>query len=73
MDPAAALAETGAVLRLPVFAFISEVLLATRDALTGDTTAMEERLGRFGDLARLPPDIQSLPAGDPGHGRVRGP
>ena len=61
VDPAAALAETGAVLRLPIFAFISEVLLATRDALTGDTRAMEERIGRFGDLTRLPPDIQSYP------------
>jgi len=59
--PATALAETGAVLRLPVFSFLSEVLLATRDALTGDTKAMGERISRLGDLTRLPPDLQSYP------------
>jgi DNA-binding CsgD family transcriptional regulator len=61
VEPAAALAETGAVLRLPIFSFFSEVLLATRDALTGDTKAMAERISRFGDLTRLPPDFQSYP------------
>ena len=57
--PAAVLAETGALLNLQAFGFISQVLLATRDALTGDTQAMAEGLRRFGDLSSLPPDAQS--------------
>ena len=72
VGPAAALAETGAVLRLPIFSFISEVLLATRDALTGDTRAMEERIGRFGDLSAAAAGHPVLPASDPGDGRAGG-
>ena len=58
VEPAALLRDRGALLGMPVFAFVSELLLATRDALAGDRRAMEERLGRMETL-------ESDPAGQP--------
>ncbi len=56
VEPAALLRDRGALLGLPVFAFVGELLLATRDALAGDRRAMEERLGRLETFESIPPD-----------------
>jgi DNA-binding CsgD family transcriptional regulator len=55
-DPAEELANLGALLRLPAFEFSSQVLLAMRDALTGNVAAMEERLRLVADVPDLAPD-----------------
>ena len=59
VEPAALLRERAALLDMPVFAFVSELLLATRDALAGDRRAMEERLRGMEALERIPPDNRS--------------
>ena len=62
-EPAEELAELAGLLRLPPFGFASQILLATRDALTGNAAAMEERLRRVADLPDLAPDSQGwIPA-----------
>jgi DNA-binding CsgD family transcriptional regulator len=56
VEPAALLRDRGALLGLPVFTFVGELLLATREALAGDRRAMEERLARMETFASIPPD-----------------
>ena len=56
VQPAAALRDRAALTGFPVFAFFSELLLATRDAVAGDRRSMEERLGRIETLEPIPPD-----------------
>ena len=57
-DPAQELAVLGSLLRLPAFEFVSQLMLATQDALMGRVAAMEERLQLIADLPDLAPDLQ---------------
>ena len=67
-DPAQELAVLGSLLRLPAFEFVSQLMLATQDALMGRVAAMEERLQSDRRRAGSGSGPSGVPARHSGHG-----